>query len=74
MLRFPARTQSPETFPVSSPSRIKKQLKFDMDSNQELLHQLLSYDNNQEVYDNLLENYKQSILDIKHSFTITKEL
>jgi hypothetical protein len=45
-----------------------------MDSNQELLHQLLSYDNNQEVYDNLLENYKQSILDIKHSFTITKEL
>ena len=45
-----------------------------MDSDQELLHQLLSYDNNQEVYDNLLENYKQSILDIKHSFTITKEL
>lgn len=45
-----------------------------MESKQELLHQLLSYDNNQEVYNNLLEHYKQSILDIKHSFTITKEL
>jgi hypothetical protein len=45
-----------------------------MPSNQQLLDKLLSYDNNQERYDSLLKQYKQSIFDIKHSFTITKEL
>ncbi|WMI65389.1 hypothetical protein RBH94_15155 [Aestuariibaculum sp. YM273] len=45
-----------------------------MDSNELLLKELLSYDDNQKQYNQLLKEYKKSILNIKHSFSITQEL